>query len=158
MAEDVCLGALSASYATVYATHMHRVNPYLVLRAKLGSRDAATIGAVRAAIKRALGEDEEAISVSVADRFATLSQKWREETKVLSSLSDIFEHPAYREILTMGQDALPLILRELEVSGGLWFQALQALAGQNPIAAEDAGRIRVMREKWIAWGRERGYI
>lgn len=38
-------------------------------------------------------------------------------------------HPAYRQIIEMGQPALPLIFRELERNGGEWFDALQSITG-----------------------------
>jgi hypothetical protein len=67
-------------------------------------------------------------------------------------------HPSYQRIIGLGPDVIPYILKELEQNGGHWFWALQALTGENPVADEDAGRIRKMKEVWLNWGREKGYI
>ena len=90
--------------------------------------------------------------------FATLADQWYEETGHLSSPSQIAMHPAYQRIIGLGPAAIPLVLDELRIVGGQWFWALRALAGESPVPADSAGKIREAKEAWIRWGRSRGYI
>ena len=96
--------------------------------------------------------------VTPAARFASLSATWQDDTRLVSSAQQIATHPAYQEIIGMGTEALPLILRELAESPGHWFWALRAIAGESPIRPEDRGNVPAMRDAWLAWGRKRGYI
>ena len=66
-------------------------------------------------------------------------------------------HPAYREIISMGQEVVPLLLRDLEANQTHWFRALHEITGADPIRASDAGNIAKMAEAWLAWARENGY-
>jgi hypothetical protein len=67
-------------------------------------------------------------------------------------------HPAYQRIIGMGERALPHILGDLQVRGGQWFWALRAITGEIPYSPKDAGRIPVMKEAWLDWGKRNGYI
>ena len=91
-------------------------------------------------------------------RFRALADQWRRETGMLSSISQMAAHPAYQEIIAMGPDIIPLLLRELQERGGHWFPALRALSGENPAPREYAGQIPKIRECWLEWGRQQGYI
>jgi hypothetical protein len=93
---------------------------------------------------------------TLAARFADLARRWREDTALLSSSTAQAAHPAYQQIIGMGPEALPLLLRELENRGGHWFWALKAITGVDPVPAEDRGRIQAMRQAWLRWGREQG--
>lgn len=91
-------------------------------------------------------------------KFEDLVGQWRAETAHLSSIQDKVLHRAYQEIIALGSDAVPLILRELKRSGGHWFWALRVLTGANPVKPEHAGHVREMKETWLDWGRRAGYI
>ena len=67
-------------------------------------------------------------------------------------------HPGHLKIIGMGEPALPLILREMRDRGGHWFLALESIAGENPILDEHCGYVPLMKEDWLQWGRERGYL
>jgi hypothetical protein len=93
---------------------------------------------------------------SLAERFADLVQRLREETALLSSPTAQAAHPAYQQIIGMGPAALPLLFRELEDHGGHWFWALKAITGVDPVPPEDRGRVHAMRQAWLRWGLEQG--
>lgn len=96
--------------------------------------------------------------VSIDRLFRALSAKWKEDTKLTSSLTDIVLHPAYQRIIGFGPQVVPLILRDLQQNGGHWFWALEALTGENPCSDEDAGRVKKMTLSWIEWGKENAII
>jgi hypothetical protein len=84
-------------------------------------------------------------------RFHTLASQWREETRVLSSMTEMVQHPAYQEIIRMGWDAVPLLLRELKDRPHHWFWALKEITGEDPVRPEDRGDLQKMREAWLCW-------
>jgi hypothetical protein len=93
-----------------------------------------------------------------AKRFADLAATWRKETRIFSRMDKIAAHPAYQEIIAMGERVIPLLLADLEKEPDLWFMALREITGAGPaIPPEDAGRIGKMAAAWIAWGRAKGY-
>jgi hypothetical protein len=47
-------------------------------------------------------------------RFQVLAQQWKKETAQMSNVARKATHPAYQEIIGMGQPANPLILAELK--------------------------------------------
>ena len=96
--------------------------------------------------------------------FNELARIWRKETGFHSNDYFIVSHPAYQQIIEMGEAVLPLIFREMETSGGHWFWALRAITGANPepppkkLPAGWVGLdIKAIREVWLQWGREQGY-
>src|SRR3990172_11904819 len=51
---------------------------------------------------------------SLERKFQRLADEWHRETRYLSSDDDIAMHPAYQQIIGLGDRALPLILRALQ--------------------------------------------
>jgi hypothetical protein len=83
-------------------------------------------------------------------RFQDLVRQWKEATLFLSSITDMAMHPAYQQIIGMGQEALPLLLEELRREPDHWFWALQAITGVNPVPTQDQGDITRMTQAWLA--------
>jgi hypothetical protein len=54
----------------------------------------------------------------LAERFHTLTDRWRAQTTHLSDTVAKAMHPAYQDIIGMGRQALPLILEDLKQNGG----------------------------------------
>lgn len=95
---------------------------------------------------------------SVQEEFAELANCWHDETDQLSSPSRITGHDTYLRIVSMGKRVIPLILEDLRERGGHWYRALRILSGEDPVPAEARGDVKQMRQLWLAWGRDRGYI
>jgi hypothetical protein len=79
------------------------------------------------------------------------------DTRTESSTLQIAIHPAYQQIIGLGQPAIPLLLREVEQQSGRWFWALKAITRQDPVPADDRGKTRKMGEAWLNWGKKQGY-
>jgi hypothetical protein len=92
------------------------------------------------------------------ERFEALAAEWRNDTGASSVLQDIVIHPAYQQIIGMGEPGIVLVLEQLSVEPEQWFWALGSMApeGENP--AEEAGSIDEARDLWLVWGREKGYL
>ena len=66
-------------------------------------------------------------------QFAELVATWRAETAGLSSPRSMAGHPAYQQIIAMGEPVIPFIFRDMKENGGWWYPALRALTGANPV-------------------------
>jgi hypothetical protein len=107
---------------------------------------------------RDVSQKRPTIKESDAMKFHDLADQWREETCFLSSLTRIVSHPAYREIIDMGEAAVPLILEELRKQPNHWFYALHEITGASPVSTNDAGDIRKMTQAWVEWGIKNHYL
>jgi hypothetical protein len=94
---------------------------------------------------------------SVRERFQRLAAVWRAETSHLSSSTKMTEHPAYREIISMGEEVVPFLLADLAKAPDHWFTALKAITGANPVDPADRGRIDKIANAWLQWGKQNGY-
>jgi len=93
------------------------------------------------------------------ERFRSLSSQWKRETELISNVTTKCTHSAYQKIIGMGQDAVPLILKDMVENGpNDWFWALSAITDSNPITEEIAGDMQAMTEAWLAWGSKAGYL
>jgi len=93
-------------------------------------------------------------------KFQTLVSRWHEERGATSSITQMATCSAYQEIIGMGSEALPLIFKRLADEGDdpdMWFWALKALTGADPVAPEDRGDFRAMANAWLKWGRDHWY-
>lgn len=89
-------------------------------------------------------------------RFRRLDAVWRKETAYQSSSTKIKNHPAFREVIGLGDAVIPLLLRDLQASPSLWVWALPEIVGADPTSPQDAGNIVKMTETWLRWAKERG--
>src|ERR1700675_1316341 len=90
---------------------------------------------------------------TVEDRLRRLEATWTAETGYLSSYTDIVEHPAFREIIRLGEAVVPFMLRDLEERPRLWVWALPEITGAAPVPPGEGGNIAKMSEAWLRWGR-----
>lgn len=107
-----------------------------------------------------IGSVFEDLKVSEEDfiRFHNLTEKWKEETLLTSSVNEIESNKSYLEIIDMGEKALPLIFQDLKSEPKFWFSALEKITGYNPVDKSHRGIIKFMTEDWLKWGEEHGYI
>jgi hypothetical protein len=93
---------------------------------------------------------------TVAERFHRLAAVWRQDTEYLSSMEEAERHPAYQEIIALGPEVMPLLLRDLEENHTHWFAALEAITGARPASAAPAGNIPGLVTAWLLWAKEHG--
>ena len=99
-----------------------------------------------------ISSDSVSTAAELRAEFERLTAEWKQETAHLSSSSMIATHRAYREIIAMGKEAIPFILRDLEESPSQWFWALRSIAGESPVRPEDRGNVDTMTTAWLDWG------
>lgn len=90
-------------------------------------------------------------------RFRHLTAAWHSGASHLSSSTARNNHPAYQEIISMGPQVLPFLLRDLEQNETHWFSALRAITGANPVPSSAAGNIPQMVEAWLTWAKDQGH-
>jgi hypothetical protein len=88
--------------------------------------------------------------------FNGLVKKWLEETFLISSTSQLLDHPAYRKIISLGRPAAYLVLRELQNDSGRWFHALKYMTGED--ASEGLTDYKPAKDAWLEWGRKNKLI
>ena len=77
----------------------------------------------------------------------------------MSSWSQKSDHEAYRQILALGPEVVPDILRWIQQGGaGHWGQALTLLAGERPEKVQAAKTLPEARQAWIDWGLSRNFL
>ena len=97
-------------------------------------------------------------NLEIEAEFYSLVEKWKRETKVTPLVNQKSIHPAYQEIIGLGPDVIPLILKELNKGPDHWFWALRALSRVDPVKPSDRGNIEKMRVAWLNWGKNKGYV
>jgi hypothetical protein len=72
-------------------------------------------------------------------------------------MAEADNHPAYQEIIRLGPDVVPLLLRDLADNHTHWFAALEAITAARPVPPSLAGNIPQMVAVWLSWAKDHGY-
>lgn len=92
----------------------------------------------------------------IKEKFHKLVNEWRRATRHISSVNKTAMHPAYQQIIGMGQSVLPLILEDLKQTRGHWLWALFAITGTDP--AHEGATFDEAVDAWLKWGAQQGYL
>lgn len=90
-------------------------------------------------------------------RFHRLLNQWRAQTIYSSFIEEKVKHPAFRQIVDIGEAAIPWILKEIKVCPSFLYLALQIITGENPVPPQDRGKARAAIDAWIEWGNGEGF-
>lgn len=90
--------------------------------------------------------------------FRVLADQWRNATRFQSSMKQSTNHPAYRAIVQLGNDIVPILLRELQRQPEPWFVALRELTGADPVTPDQRGNVRAIASAWVNWGYRHGLV
>jgi len=92
-------------------------------------------------------------------QFNELASKWKAETGVFSTTIDKINN-SYLDIIGLGKDALPFILKDMQTSKGTahWHTALKAISKENPVPLEEMNKTKRIKELWIEWGKRKNLI
>ena len=102
--------------------------------------------------------EERAQAVLVREKFLRLASRFDSETKFISDGNKIIHHPQYQEIIKLGHDVVPYLLRDLNEHPGRWLWALHCITGADPIPPSALGKVRKMAAAWYEWGRQKGFV
>ena len=110
-------------------------------------------------LRRPVPTEPEAVRL----RFEELKVRWKKETSILSSITSIVAHPAYREIIALGMPVLPYILDEMERRPGWWFDAIMEITDIDPLEHQQhrqeelAGNLDRLTKAYLEFAEERGW-
>jgi hypothetical protein len=93
---------------------------------------------------------------SLEETYHRLAEEWKSETAPLSSIRRKKQHPAYLQLVEIGEAAIPFILADLARKPSHLFWVLRDITNLNP-ADPAAGNFRDVIDSWIEWGRDQGY-
>lgn len=109
-----------------------------------------------------VGGESEALDVEIEDRrdrFERLAREWEDGTEFFSSTKAMTQHPDFAELVAMGEEIIPWVLRryEHEKDPGHWWLVLAEITGEAPeIPKDKQGKLAAVRQAWLEWGRRRG--
>lgn len=90
-------------------------------------------------------------------RFDELADHWKRDTLIMSSSSQIYTHWAFRQIVELGEKALPFVVAELRQTLDVhWVQALSEISGFR--YTKDGATPGDVTQAWLKWGSGRGYV
>jgi hypothetical protein len=95
---------------------------------------------------------------SIQERFRRLADEWKAQSRYLSNAAQMAMLKPYQRIIGLGPPVVPLILDELRREPDQWFWALESITEQNPVPPEAMGKVRLMAQAWIDWGKQQGYV
>jgi len=108
------------------------------------------------------------MSNTLLEQYRTLRDELNYNTGFYSSTSRVMRHPAYRKIVDLGKDLIPIILAEFDKYlhtdeyddfPGHWaMNVLGELTGVNPYEKCDPGVVLQMIKVWVKWGEENGHL
>jgi hypothetical protein len=87
-------------------------------------------------------------------RLGELANRWQRETVYLSSTDQMAAHPAYKAIIAMGWEAVPLLIARLRRKPDHWFVALEEITKAQPVPPGSEGKVKRMAEAWVKWWEE----
>lgn len=96
-------------------------------------------------------------SAQIEKKFIALRDEWKAKRGHHSATLKLVMHSAYQQIIGLGPDVIPLLLRELATTPDRWYWALRALTGEDPVPAEDRGDSAAMVRSRLEWGKKKGY-
>jgi type I restriction enzyme M protein len=95
---------------------------------------------------------------SVESEFKVLAAEWKAEHGVKASVVKMAQHPAYQQIIELGEKVVPLLLKELEREPDHWFLALNKITGEDPVPSAGRGHLKSMADAWVSWGKKKGLL
>jgi hypothetical protein len=89
-------------------------------------------------------------------QFELLADELAADSLGVSSTRRLMQHPAYIGILSLGDEAIPLLLERLEAPGPrpVWLRLLSSLTSFVPGAGQET--IPAAAEAWLQWGKRSG--
>jgi hypothetical protein len=84
---------------------------------------------------------------AIEERFRDVAARWDELTRYRSNLGALRSHHVYRDLIGLGESAVPLLLGELERRPSVtWLMPLADITGADPVPPELAGRVAAMAD------------
>jgi hypothetical protein len=93
---------------------------------------------------------------SLEQRYGDVKEKWEKANWVMSSGRTNL--PEFHQIVELGTDVIPIILKDLMIERSWIVSALFYITSERPSKEMQPGRLSSVVEAWLEWGVEKGYI
>lgn len=93
----------------------------------------------------------QATKLGVIDRFRRLYSVWLDDTAHMSSVREMMAQESFEQMVAMGPDVLPLVLRELKAKPTFLFLVAQRITGHNPVTPDCVGDVQKIVTCWVNW-------
>lgn len=91
----------------------------------------------------------------IVSQFEEHKARFVYDTTYSSHVSQNLQHPSYRAIIEMGEEAIPLLLRNVQ-DDVRFMQGIIEITGED--VAQKGDTFDQAVERWTEWGKERGYL
>lgn len=93
------------------------------------------------------------------ERFLELKAWIDQDCSHHSSMTAIYRHPGFAELMGGGDAVVKLMLEDLrEDPHWYWFWPLHSITKDNPIKDGHQGYLDKVTEDWLEWGKDNGYL
>src|ERR1035437_230192 len=94
----------------------------------------------------------------IEKQFNELAAKWKNETGLYSTTPQKVFNDSYLDIIGLGKDVVPFILKDMQHGSAHWHTALKALTKENPVPNDDLSKSKKVKEAWLIWGEHNNLI
>jgi hypothetical protein len=95
---------------------------------------------------------EDVMKSAARIRFDALNAEWFTETTFQPSVARICMHPAFLDIVSMGETAVPFIIESLRQRPSFLIEALRRIVGSSPETSIGSnGKIQEAAAAWVRW-------
>ena len=98
----------------------------------------------------------EPVPIAVRDEFEYRASAW--ENSVFLTMDEMFSDEDYQQIIEMGPQVVPLILRRIQTRPNWWSPALIRLTGVDPTAVQERGSLAAETKAWLEWAAQQGHL
>ena len=92
----------------------------------------------------------------LAAHFVRWERLLCEQTSYLSDLGLLLDHPIYKGVVAMQEEALPLLFLRVRAAPRIWMPAIETIVVDGPELAKLAGPEDCL-DRWVHWGKDKGY-
>lgn len=94
---------------------------------------------------------QQAVKLGLIDRFRRLYSQWLDDIAHMSSVREMMTGEGFEQMVAMGPDVLPLVLRELQAKPTFLFLVAQRITGHNPVTPDCVGDVQKIVACWVNW-------
>jgi hypothetical protein len=92
---------------------------------------------------------------SIEEKIDALAEVWRKFCRGRSVIE--YNHAAYMQVIGIGIEAMPILLKKLEDGDSDWIVAMKYIAGTTTTTPEMRGDVQTIRQSWLDWGTANGF-
>jgi hypothetical protein len=101
-------------------------------------------------------DGKEKVFATAHEKFRALAAAWRWHNRGRSILD--YDDFSYMQIIGMGPEVVPLLLKDVQEGEGSWYFALKCITNQDAETPDMYGDAEAVRHAWVQWGKRNGQL